>query len=1156
VNRFARSFIINSIIVTLLASGIAISLKAQTGSLRLEGIVWDPSGNIISGAQLTAVEESTEQASATVSDNDGYYRFLVLQPGVYTVTAKAKGFKDVVHRHIFLYTLETASENFTFEVSAIDKEIGPGERPQLLDSDIAGSYSRSEIEAVPLVNRDPLALLVLQPGVQIAGGNESKSTVNGARRGMNAIRMDGLSITDTASPVITSSLLPVNPSFITGFRITTTGSNAELGGSGGAQVATVSRAGTKKWSGTIYDFFRNKNMNARDYFNTSFGLSPPRLTRNIFGGSVSGPIKGKSLLFADFEGNRTDQEFVRNRTVLTPIAKTGVFQWFMPDDATRDSTTVRTFNIAASDPLNLGINPAVAAILAKLPDPNNFAIGDGLNTGGFRFKNPTYFQREHADARFDRDLNDIHRIFARFNLDRTDATDVANNADAPFPDAPSGTFVNNSWGVAVGSNYTLSPDKINELRVGYLRSATDLKRPARTAGPMLLANSWTNPLDPSFPGSSNSSLFEITDNFSHALRLHTLKYGINFRRTQLGSVDNSGIYPNITLGTNNGNAPSSAIGPSLQSEISETDRQSFEKLYNDLLGRIESVSRTFNSNPAAVLPAGTGSKRSYASQEYDGFIQDTWRIKPTFTLNLGLRFEMSTAPKEADGIQGVLDQAAQISTTAHISNFKLIPGSKGYSSLKDFAPRAGFSWDIFGSGTMVLRGAYGIYYDRPIGGLTRFIDKNGYGFSQTVTTNPNKTGTDVRFSSALALPALPGVQASQPPDTRSSSVAVWDPNLRTPRIYQFNLTLQKRFAGALLEASYVGTRGKKLFQYLNLNQTKTDGDFLNSFNQLKALRDLGTPVPAGNTLVRIFGSPVAAFNALGGSNFDSGQVGIAADTLDRDYFGKYAAAGVSDFYIRNFPQFNVFLFGTNAAESSYDSLQIGIRKSTSHYHLRAFYTWSKALDSTSSDGLDYTSPSNSFNPTRDRALSDFDRTHVMNVAWDYAIPAWRDLEGDYDAPAWIRAFIGGWNLGTLWTWESGAHFSVNSGLQNQYAGVSSLANFSGNRNQGHTFNLQGTIYWFYAEQASAFTYPLAGQTPTSRRNDFTGPRYFNVDALLHKQFRIAEGKALELRMEGLNVFNQVRFGVPNTNLYDPAFGTFTTTQGTQRVLQAGLRFQF
>jgi len=798
----------------------------------------------------------------------------------------------------------------------------------------------------------------------------------------------------------------------------------------------------------------------------------------------------------------------------------------------------------------------MASIVATLPDPNNYEIGDGLNSGGYRFYNPTFLNQERVDARVDRTIGAGHQLFVHFYFNHAKGTDVADSADARFPGEPEGTMDSKAWGFTGGYDYTFSPVKINELRVGYFKYTADRNRPSRSSGPMLLANSWTNPLNPSFPGSSNSSAFELSDNLSHAKGLHTLKYGFTFRRTQWGSVDPSGVYPNITFGIDNGNEPAASIGPSEQSVISTANRQAFEKLYNDLLGRVESVNQTFYSSLTAMLPVGTGRNRSFASQEYSGFIQDTWS-RSRFTLNIGLRYELATTPKELNGFQGVLDRASQISNTGGISNFRMVAGNNWYSiNLKDLAPRAGFAWDMRGSGNTVLRGAYGIYFDHPIGGITNFIDRNSYGFSQPVTLYPNSSGTDLRLSDTISLPTQPGLPPSQPLDTRSTSVAVWDPNLSTPRIHQFNLTLQRRFLGAILEASYVGTRGRDLFQYVNLNQSKINGGFIQAYNELKAYRDAGTPVPSSNALLRILGSPRDALNALGGSNLDSGQVGIAADNLDRNYYGNYAGAGVSDFYLRNFPQFNQFLFGTNAGKSWYDALQIGVRKSGNNYHFRAYYTWSKSLDTISSDGIDYTGPSNSFDTALDKAPSDFSRKHVFNFAWDYALPIGRNPQSDSDTSKWVQAAFGGWNLGLLYIKESGARFSVNSGLQTQYAGVPSLADFSGDRNMGTIFRYLGNVYWFYADQASQFTYPQSGQRGASGRNSFQGPGYSDWDALLHKKFPAGENKFVQFRLEAYNLLNKVNYSPPHSDLADPAFGIITTTQGQPRRLQFALRYQF
>jgi len=1161
VTRVATLFIYSSIIGIVIISGFSAPLSAQSGSVRLEGIVWEPSGNSLAGAVLTAVEDSTGREARAVSNSDGEYVFLALQPGTYTVTVKAKGFKDVIHRSISLFPPGSISQDFSFEVSAIDKEIAPSEFLRLKESQNSSSFTKKEIEILPLLDRNPLSLLVYQPGVQIRTEAPGSSTVNGTRPGMNNTGMDGFSVTDPVQPQLDLSIVYVNPDTISDIQMVTIGAKAEYGRSGGGQFMLVSRPGAKSWSGSLYDYFRNQNLDANDFFYNAAKLERPQITRNIFGATLSGPaFSDKTLLFFNFEGTRTDQEVPRNRLVLTPEAKTGLFRWYTPDTNLRDNIadTPKSFDIVANDPRHLGIDPSVASILATVPNPNNAVVGDRLNTGGYSFDNPAYFNQEGISARLDHYLNPNHQLFFRVNWNHVDSTDLLNRADAPFPGEESGKLKENDWGFAVGSDWTLSPQLVNELRIGYFRPSTDLERPARLSSPMYIFNLFTTPLDTSFPRSYKSPVFDISDFLSHARGTHTFKFGGGFRRTVLSSEDYSGVYANVTFGLEHGNAPSASIGPTGVSVISADDRNVFEYLYNDLLGRMEGVNQMAYSSLSSVLPAGTPRNRDYTLKEFAGFIQDDWRILPNLTLNLGLRYEVSSSPSEQNGYQDVPDQNSEISGSANISNFQFVAKDSWHSTaLTNFGPRAGFAWDPFNTGSLVIRGSYGIYYDRLIGAVTNFVDANSYGFSQDISQHPNSTSTDRRLSDGVPIPGQPSVPPTpQPSATRTSSVAILDPDLRTPRVDQFHVTLEKRLWGAILEAGYVGTRGKNLFQYLNLNQTKTNGDFLQAFEELSDYRENGTPVPASNTLIRIFGSPIAAMNALGGSNFDTGQAGIAADILDRDYYQKYAAAGVSDFYIRNYPQFNTFMYGSSSAESWYDALQAGVRKSTRYSNLRAYYTWSKSLDTMSAEGSSYVSPSDSRFPEMDKAPSDFNRTHVFTLAGNYALPFGRERSTDPSSYKLLRAFFGGWNVGTLVVWESGQHFSVNSGRENLYAGVESLANLEGSRDVGALTQINGVIYWFNPDQAKLFTYPDAGEIPNSGRNSFSGPSYFNLDVMLQKKFWLGEKKSIQFRIEAYNIFNNTRFAIPGTNLDSDDFGIITSTVGNPRRMQLALRFQF
>lgn len=1156
-------------IAIVLLSVFAMTAGAQTASVRLEGITWNPSGDPIAGVMLTAVEEATGRQFESASDSEGYYRFLALPPGIYTVTAKTKEFKDVVHRGIRLYPPDTITENFSFEVSAIDKDVPVGDATRANDAASSGAFPRSQIDLLPIVDPNPLRLLVYQPGVQINGGEEDASTVNGTRKGMNRLFLDGISLSDPVNPGIGSPLLSLNTNSIENLQIVTSGAKAEFGGSGGGYFVLSSRAGSRSWNGSVYDYFRNRNMDANEFFLNSSGLPRQGLTRNIFGGTVSGPLGNRTLLFAGVEFNRTNRTRHVNTLILREDARAGLFQWYEPNDFVRDETTVRTFDIPANDPRGLGIDPTAAAQIALFPgdgdldddeeDYINYALGDGLNTGGFLFESPAHSNQERLSVRLDRNVNARHNLFFRFNWQHADATDTQGTGFATYVDGPVPEYKDNGWTLAGGSDWAIGPAMVNELRIGYTRPEIKLERPGRLAGPMAMLNSWTNQQDVSFPSSYRSTGFDIADTLSQSRGVHSLKYGAAFRRSVQQRTDYSGVYPTVTLGTGEGNAPAASIGPSLASEIAERDRQLFEYLYNDLLGRMESVTMTYNSSMTSVLPEGTPRERSFASNEISFFVQDDWKIRRNLTLNVGLRYDVFTPPREQDGFQSVLDQASLLSGSTEISDIGVAGGDKWYSTdWKNFAPRAGFAWDIRGTGSLVLRGGYGMYYDRLNGAITRFVDANSYGLSRSYTIYPNADGTDRRLSDGVPVPEMPAAPAGVPPATREFSVALLDPDLRTPRVDQFNVTLEKRLWGAVFELGYTGTRGTKLFQYADLNQTKTGGDFLQAFQELQQYRDLGIPVSETNTLVRIFGTPIAAFEAMNAYNFDTGQPGIAANELDRNYYGLYAAAGIPDSYIRNFPQFDRVLYGSDTAKSWYDSFQFGIRKSSASYQLRFYYTWSKSLDTVSSDGDAYVSPSDSFAPEADKAPSDFDRKHVLDIAFNYAFPFGRDRDLDTQGSPWLNRLLGGWNLGMLYIRESGRRFSVFSGRETRYAGVGSLAAYDPDdgRPAGAEWINQGIVYWFNPDEADLFLHPSAGESGNIGRNFYSGPGYATLDAVLHKKFFWGESRHVQFRAEAFNLFNTTNFGLPVTTMDTDGFGTIRSTRGAPRALQLGLLLGF
>jgi len=1157
------------------------SVGAQSTAARLSGTVWDPSDNPTPGVILTAVEESTGWESEAVSDENGRYVFLSLYPGFYTISTKARGYQQITRRHIFLPVNGNISESFTLDIATADETVKIEQAIPIDNSDSFSDISQRDLETLPTYSHNPLILAADIPGITANGGSESSSTSNGARRAMNSLRIDGLETTDPINTTLGSSAVSVSPDSLETIHVITSGAKAEFGGSAGAQLGAISRKGGKTWYGSIYENFSNKSLNANEYFRKISGLERTNFRRNIFGGTLSGPLwENRTQVFANYEGKRMGSGIWRNRLVLTDDsddddpdddsddddivyddeARAGVFRWYTPGHEGNEDY-LNSYYIVS----NPGeINPQTAGILAMIPSPNNTLIGDGLNTAGYSFDNKIHNDSDQAAVRIDHMLNSKHRAFLRVNWSNNDATDIWNNADSPFPGTPEGTREYTSWSVAVGSHFILNPRMINELRIGYVRPKMEFTRPARSPQSMLLFNSWTNPLNPDYSSAYINPYFELTDNFIHHFDRHILKYGGTFRRTLQKSVDYAGLYPDISFGNGYGNAPSD-IGPQGNSVISDEDRTTFEYLYNDMLGRIESISQTYYYDLTNFQSAGTPRERSFASFEFAGFVQDDWRVLPHLTLNLGLRYEFFSVPNEKDGLQLVLDPSSEISATGSYSDFSLVQGNNWRGrNFSNFAPRVGFAWDISGYGNFVLRGAYGIYYDRLPGAITHLIDRNTYGFSQTAETYPNLGGGDFRLGDeGIPYPSVPAEGPDlTPPATRSASIAVLDPNLKTPRVEKLNLTLERSLSNNLvLEISYIGTRGKNLYQNLNYNQVKTRDDFLQSFLELKAFRDNGTPVPESNTLLQIFGTPNDALEAIGTddegvSYVDSGQAGAAADVIDTNYFDQYAAAGVSEYYLRNYPQFDQFVIGTDTGRSWYNALQLGFRANSASFRMRAFYTWSKSLDTLSIDGIAFESPSDSFNPLANKAPSDFDRTHIINFSTSFHLPFGRDHRWGSESSRVMDLIFSDWELGVLSLWESGRRFSVSSDLQTLFANVESLANYSGKRSAGSLDYRSYGVYWFNVDEVGLFTTPEAGETGTSGRNSFKGPKYFNVDMAVFKHFRIGENKRIQVRAEIYNLFNRTHFGIPVTGLSRADFASFTSTIGVPRTVQISARFSF
>ncbi|MGH9722256.1 MAG: carboxypeptidase regulatory-like domain-containing protein, partial [Bryobacteraceae bacterium] len=515
----------------------------------------DQSGAVIPGASVSVLNTKTQARANINVGPEGTYVFPSLQPGTYTVSAEAPGFRKAVIQNVVLNVSDTATQLIRMEVGQVTESVmveANSVNVQTSEAQIGRSITLRDINVLPSLNRTPITLAVYStPGVQIDAGDNSFSRINGQRQGSTNTPLDGIDVNDAVVPRLGLSLTANNMDSVGEFRVITSGAKAEYGRNAGGQVEMITRSGTNEWHGNAFDYLRNTVLNANNFFNNSSGVARPTLIQNIFGGSVSAPIiRNKTFIFGNYQGRRTTQTTVRNRTVLTPEAKTGLYRWRAPG-----SSAIQSFNIVAADPRNKGIDTGVAANLKLLPDPNNFDIGDTLNTAGFRFNNPSGSYEDQFTIKGDHHLTGTHRIWYRHSWQRNSSIDALNNADATYPGQVQGRQGGHRWGNALGSDWALTPSMVNTFRYGHQSANVAFQRDARPKGPALISNLFTNPIAAGFAQGRNSPVDEFTNHLSMVRGVHTYKAGINVRLTTQNGYNDAGIYPNVTFARLNNNIP-------------------------------------------------------------------------------------------------------------------------------------------------------------------------------------------------------------------------------------------------------------------------------------------------------------------------------------------------------------------------------------------------------------------------------------------------------------------------------------------------------------------------------------------------------------------------------------------------------------------------
>jgi len=780
-NRAQR--LLFSILVILTVNG---TVFPQTSSTSLQGTVTDPSGSAIAGATVVLANSESKLERTMETGAQGEYRFFAVPPGTYTLTVTAKGFSRYEQNDLQLLVNTPATANVQLKVGLASESVTvTSEAPVLneVDASLGNSFDQTQVREIPIEGRNVAELLSLQAGVAYTGNRQDidrdqdtrNGSVNGARSDQSNITLDGVDVNDQVAGYAFTSVLPTTLDSVQAFRVTTANYNADQGTGSGAEVALITKSGTNKLHGSLYEYHRNTITSANDYFvkgaeaRSGVPNVPDKLIRNIFGASLGGPIrKDRLFFFANYEGTRRREEESTVRTIPSRSLCAGNINY---QDASGNLVTVTPSQLQQLDPLGIGINPAIenaghTGYFDKTFCTGQFAtndpsVGDGFNYSGYRFRAPVKENNNAFIARLDYHLSadGKHSLFLRGNLQNL------SNPQAPFlpGSPPEQTLTDHSKGFALGYTAVLSPTMVNTATWGFTRQSTGFVGNTNQEWNVFYG------LDQGFVYGHNAQVpvNNFLDDFSWTKRKHTFQFGgnIGIVRDPRVSLEHS-----FSLGkgatnwmspTGFANTGGSYLDPANIGLAEPGSTFAYDYPVLGLLGMVSDIVGNYNYDKQLnVLPAGTPVKRNYGLEWYEFYGQDSWRIKPNLTATFGLRWSLFPPPWEINGYQAspnvnLGEQFDQIVKNMNqgmgyysIPLLSFVPGGSAnngpgwYNFEKsDFSPRFSFAYSprpaggwlksIFGEGDKtVIRGGFSKVYDRSGMQLLSTFDANppgGYG---------------------------------------------------------------------------------------------------------------------------------------------------------------------------------------------------------------------------------------------------------------------------------------------------------------------------------------------------------------------------------------------------------------------------------------------
>ncbi len=807
-----------------------VACRAQSGNSGLSGGVSDRQRLPIPAARVTAVQHATGIATSGQTDSRGDYHLLGLAAGEYTLSFEKDGFRTYRQTGITLRTGESLALDATLDVGPRLESIevrADASRLQTSTGTFTQYLSQQETDTLPLDGRNFIPLVALSPGVALPGGGSLLPRLNGSRPRTNEYIYDGISILQPEPGQV--AFYPVIDA-IEELQLNINSYSPEYGRSNGGTVIVAGKSGSNQLHGTLYEFLRNEDLNARNLFAQSG--PKPEFRRNQYGGTIGGPVKkNKTFFFADWQGTRLRTGVTRFSTVPTLAQRGGLFGSVIydPSSAPRVPFPLNTVPPASIDPL-------AKLVLARYPLPN---LPGAANNYVRTAVEPD--SQDQFDVRLDHVFNEQHRVFGRYTWFRDD-----DNPVTPLPDG-SGSLTSGVIGHAItrgdsfAGEYTwaLSPSLLNQARFGY--TDRKLNQTALQDGgitvPGLPANSFASVL-PIFTvtgyaqigpttaanSSFSTSVTEFMDTLSSVRGRHTIRTGFDVRREAL-QVTNppnpTGSYSFTTTGTNQTGVTGSG--------------NAFASL---LLGQVSAFSIDIQNAP--LLPRA-------AFAEF--FVGDDWKVSSRLTLNIGTRYTLNFPSTEAHNHTAIFNLNTQLLD---------YPTTGRNLECCDFGPRFGFAYQPAAS--WAVRGGYGLVWIEQTGITTPFTLPQ-FPFVQTISqqTQDNLNAVFKLSNGPIVTPITPGPNAGL-----GQGVFGTDRTVGSGNAQQWNLAVQKTFGRDLtLEVGYLGGKNTHLgLPEANLNQlpasalsqgaallTKVPNPY---YGQLPASSSLNTPTIAQQQLLRAF----------------------------------------------------------------------------------------------------------------------------------------------------------------------------------------------------------------------------------------------------------------------------------------------------------------